>query len=1216
MFKSALQIRRLSSKAFGLFLMLGLLILSSENYAQTACATRTASNTKTDCGHGESYGFWANNIVNNVNEGSAYSVSNASFVEYTDGTARYTAHATSNDNSNVRWDIDVTFSGRTTSAPSGSPKTDACHNAGSDYYYYTSTNGTLTGRGYLAGARVSVTRDAEAFQVGTGANLRDANRFGASGWLSYTITRHPNNSSYTLRSGRQMDINIRLSGSPTACTSNPPPPPSSCNATVSVDGSKIIVNNIGGTHSEVNFLNSAWQSQQTCNSWGSNPCGNMAMYTAPAAGTYYILIKTYDASWSVICNLTETVTVTGGGNPGPCDNQGGDSDGDGVCNNQDCRPNNPNISSPGDSCNDGNSNTSNDVIQADCTCAGTPSNPTFDCPALGANIGDACNDGNANTTNDQVQSNCTCAGTPTGGGTCNATVSVDGNKITVNNIGGTYKEVNFLNSAWQSQQTCNSWGSNPCGNMAMYTAPAAGTYHILIKTYSSSWSVICNETETVTVGGTPPPPPGVCSVSAQVSNIICDNNGTGDTGDDSFRFTVTASITNGGEWGYDIQGTPNQQIANGGSTVVYAGNISGGTRTYKVFDHDDANCFTNITVTPPAPCSSGGTTYDCPALGANIGDACNDGNANTTNDQVQSNCTCAGTPTGGGSCNATVSASGNKVTVSGITGAFQQVNIVDASWNTVFSCDSWGGTACSSTPMYTASTAGTYYVTVKSYTSSWSTICNIFETVNLSGGGTGGCNNVTNGGQISGAQSNCGGYNPSVISSSSAPSGGSGAIEYLWLSSTSGCPNNISQAIPGANGATYNPGYISQTTWYRRCSRRAGCTSWFEGESNCIRKEVRTCGATVCATRTVMNSKGSCGSGDGYGFYAQDWIYGAGGLNNLYDFQGGSFVEYTDGTARLTGTAVNNSNSNVSFAVDVTFSGRTNSGAGKSSASCNIHPQNDWYFYTSTTGTLTGQGALAGAVVNVTRDGDPFQVGTGANLNDRWNFGASGWLLYSIVSQPNNSSIQIQGGNKRLDFNIRLTGNASPCASYTSRQQVNNGLDVAVKFDQVELAWTNNTGYKNDLFEIERSIDGINWESIGAVESLSEDDTPKYYRSNDANPYQGYNYYRVKVTYIDGSEDFTETKRITIADVEDFGIFPNPAQETINVSLKGYEGKNIEIQVVNQFGARVQSVRLNNVTDSTHQLELNTVQNGIYSLWIFTDGRRPVSKKMIVNKMY
>jgi hypothetical protein len=60
-------------------------------------------------------------------------------------------------------------------------------------------------------------------------------------------------------------------------------------------------------------------------------------------------------------------------NPNLCDSQGGDSDGDGVCNDQDCQPGNSAFpATPGTTCDDGNINTINDVVQSDgCSCAGT-----------------------------------------------------------------------------------------------------------------------------------------------------------------------------------------------------------------------------------------------------------------------------------------------------------------------------------------------------------------------------------------------------------------------------------------------------------------------------------------------------------------------------------------------------------------------------------------------------------------------------------------------------------------------------------------------------------------------------------------------------------------------------------------------------------------------------------------------------------------------------
>ena len=83
--------------------------------------------------------------------------------------------------------------------------------------------------------------------------------------------------------------------------------------------------------------------------------------------------------------------------------------------------------------------------------------------------------------------------------------------------------------------------------------------------------------------------------------------------------------------------------------------------------------------------------------------------------------------------------------------------------------------------------------------------------------------NFTNSGSISGDESACGGYNPSNISSSAAPSGGSGGgTLYQWQHRTTGGWFDS----PGANSTSYDPGSISQTTQYRRGARRSGCSDY------------------------------------------------------------------------------------------------------------------------------------------------------------------------------------------------------------------------------------------------------------------------------------------------------------------------------------------------------------------------------------------------------
>ena len=96
-------------------------------------------------------------------------------------------------------------------------------------------------------------------------------------------------------------------------------------------------------------------------------------------------------------------------------------------------------------------------------------------------------------------------------------------------------------------------------------------------------------------------------------------------------------------------------------------------------------------------------------------------------------------------------------------------------------------------------------------------------------------NNTTDGGTIGFDAVLCDGDNdPGLLVSLTEATGGTGELEYLWLSSTTSCPDDLTQSIPGSTEATYVPGPLSTTTWFRRCSRRSPCSIW-STESNCVK---------------------------------------------------------------------------------------------------------------------------------------------------------------------------------------------------------------------------------------------------------------------------------------------------------------------------------------------------------------------------------------------
>ncbi len=106
------------------------------------------------------------------------------------------------------------------------------------------------------------------------------------------------------------------------------------------------------------------------------------------------------------------------------------------------------------------------------------------------------------------------------------------------------------------------------------------------------------------------------------------------------------------------------------------------------------------------------------------------------------------------------------------------------------------------------------------------------------------CDNVTDGGSISGDEIGCPNpiFDPSLIENVILPSGGSGNLEYVWMYTTEdpSLPVIYWHPLPNSNSAEYDPGPITMTTWYRRCSRRSGCSEYV-GETDYVTKEVKCC---------------------------------------------------------------------------------------------------------------------------------------------------------------------------------------------------------------------------------------------------------------------------------------------------------------------------------------------------------------------------------------
>ncbi|NTW24803.1 MAG: hypothetical protein HGA37_08895, partial [Lentimicrobium sp.] len=111
------------------------------------------------------------------------------------------------------------------------------------------------------------------------------------------------------------------------------------------------------------------------------------------------------------------------------------------------------------------------------------------------------------------------------------------------------------------------------------------------------------------------------------------------------------------------------------------------------------------------------------------------------------------------------------------------------------------------------------------------------------------CGNPTSGGSITGTQSGCAPFTPATISSTALPTGHIGTLEYRWQSSTTGSGLGFSD-ISSSNSASYSPGALSQTTWFKRIAR-VTCATWTgAAESNVIQVTVEPTPVSGTLTKT------------------------------------------------------------------------------------------------------------------------------------------------------------------------------------------------------------------------------------------------------------------------------------------------------------------------------------------------------------------------------
>lgn len=127
--------------------------------------------------------------------------------------------------------------------------------------------------------------------------------------------------------------------------------------------------------------------------------------------------------------------------------------------------------------------------------------------------------------------------------------------------------------------------------------------------------------------------------------------------------------------------------------------------------------------------------------------------------------------------------------------------------------------------------------------------------------------------------------------------------------------------------------------------------------------------------------------------------------------------------------------------------------------------------------------------------------------------------------------------------------------------------------NEVRLNWRTAMEQYNKGFAIERSADSKSWNEIGFQVTLAPDgnsNTELSYHYTDNQPIQGFNYYRLKQTDIDGKSVYSGIQQIYVnLQDESLVIYPNPASDKIYFKVKDWSSIK-EVQITDMNGRLIQ----------------------------------------------
>ncbi len=235
-------------------------------------------------------------------------------------------------------------------------------------------------------------------------------------------------------------------------------------------------------------------------------------------------------------------------------------------------------------------------------------------------------------------------------------------------------------------------------------------------------------------------------------------------------------------------------------------------------------------------------------------------------------------------------------------------------------------------------------------------------------------------------------------------------------------------------------------------------------------------------------------------------------------------------------------------------------------------------------------------------------------------FEGSAFQLYGLnigISQYTSGSWQMASGSG----NVAAQTATSTFSSFSQFSVVGLGFVLPISFSDfnavlkndktVNLTWEYGDGAGLQDFEVQKSSNGLSWNTIGTVQSNDGISDETNYSLTDPDPSTGANYYRLIEQNKDGENSYSMIREVDLLTVANISFFPNPARNKIQFSTGEYTGTPVTIRLISSSGQLFQSYL---IKSSSGSLDVSEYATGVYFLEVLNNDKIVTSSAIVITR--